>query len=117
MPTRIDGNLFEAARVAGERNSRSAAQQLDHWARIGRELETSPSVTHHSIEGVLSGNVGYDTLGEQAQAIVRAEWDVRISAKIAGLNFEEQLTKAGKPWAEADGAGALKMHGTPSSAQ
>ena len=32
MPTRIDGDLFEAAKVAGEAQSRSAAQQLDHWA-------------------------------------------------------------------------------------
>jgi hypothetical protein len=55
MPTRINQELFEAARSAGERMSRSAAQQLDHWARLGRELERSPGITLDAIERVLAG--------------------------------------------------------------
>ncbi len=51
MPTRIDGDLFEAAKRAGRVNSRSAAQQLDHWARIGRELEAMMRI------GLVSGPI------------------------------------------------------------
>ena len=38
-PTRFDAGLFESAQAAGERAHRSAAQQLAHWARLGKELE------------------------------------------------------------------------------
>ena len=70
MPTRIDGDLFEAAKVAGEAQSRSAAQQLDHWVRIGRELDASPAVTRRQIDDVLAGRTQYDDLTDRAQAVV-----------------------------------------------
>lgn len=38
---RVSGALFAAATVAGEVLSRSAAQQVEHWARIGRALEAT----------------------------------------------------------------------------
>lgn len=105
MPTRIDGELFGAAKAAGEIQSRSAAQQLDHWARIGRELEASPMITHGAINRVLTGQEAYDGLPEREQAVVRVTWDEQISAKIAKLDFEKRLGGAGRPWAEADAEG------------
>ena len=36
---RISDPLFDAATAAGETLSRSAAQQVEHWARLGRALE------------------------------------------------------------------------------
>lgn len=105
MPTRIDGELFGAAKVAGEVQSRSAAQQLDHWARIGRELEASPMITHGAINNVLTGQALYDGLPDEAQAVVRVAWEEQISAKIAGLDFEDVLQESGRSWAEADAQG------------
>ena len=105
MPTRIDGELFGAAKVAGERQSRSAAQQLDHWARIGRALEASPMITHSAITKALTGQEPYDSLPDNAQAVVRVAWDRQVSARIAGLDFEGRLQEAGLPWAEADAEG------------
>lgn len=105
MPTRIDGDLFDAAKAAGQVHSRSAAQQLDHWARIGRELEASPAVTHDAIERVLTGRLGYDEVDERAQAIVRASWDEQIAGRIAGLDFTGRLDASGQAWAEGDEGG------------
>ena len=114
MPTRIDGELFGAAKLAGEIQSRSAAQQLDHWARLGRELEASPMITHGEIESVLTGRTPYDGLSDRAQAVVRVAWDEHISAGIAELNFEQELREAGSPWAEADAEGhAIVRNPTP----
>jgi len=107
MPTRIDGDLFDAAKRAGQVNSRSAAQQLDHWARIGRELEASPAVTHDAIERVLAGQVSYDAVDDRTQAVVRAAWDEELAARIAGLDLTEDLRAAGRPWAEAGDDGAV----------
>jgi ParD-like antitoxin of type II ParDE toxin-antitoxin system len=36
---RVNAELFEQAREAGEILSRSAAQQIEHWAKIGAALE------------------------------------------------------------------------------
>lgn len=110
MPTRIDSELFDAARSAGEASSRSAAQQLNHWASIGRALEASGTLSHRDIERVLAGDGSYDALAEREQAVVRATWDERISASIAELNFEQELTDAGESWSEADGEGRVVTH-------
>ena len=109
MPTRVDQDLFEAARTAGALYSRSAAQQIVHWARLGRELEAAPSVTQDAIARVLGGQAPYDELPEPAQAAVRVEWDNRVAATLAELDFGERLRAAGKPWAEADEEGNLVM--------
>lgn len=102
MPTRIDGELFQAAKAAGRIHSRSAAQQLAHWARIGRELEASPAVTHGAVEKVLTGQLSYDAADGHAQALVRAQWDENIDAAIAKLDFTGKLSTAGRPWPEAN---------------
>lgn len=110
MPTRIDGDLFEAAKAAGQVHSRSAAQQIDHWARIGRELEAAPAVTHDLIARVLTGRASYDVAGDRAQAVIRAAWDEEIGARIAGLDFTERLDASGTSWAEADDDGRIIEH-------
>lgn len=38
---RIDSALFDTARQQGELMSRSAAQQIEHWARLGAALEAT----------------------------------------------------------------------------
>lgn len=38
---RVSAELFEHARTQGELLSRSAAQQIEHWARIGAALEAA----------------------------------------------------------------------------
>ncbi|MBG0738896.1 hypothetical protein IV500_05600 [Paeniglutamicibacter antarcticus] len=114
-PTRIDGELFAAAKVAGEIQSRSAAQQLDHWARIGRELEAPPMITHRAIVKVLTGQASDDSRPDSAQAVIRVAWSGQISAKITGLNFEDHLQEAGQPWVEADNEGHAVVRNPGSS--
>lgn len=107
MPTRIDGELFEAAKATGAVMSRSAAQQLSHWARLGRELEASPQVSHRDIERVLAGEQSYDTLANPEQAVVRTAWDERVDAARKALDLEAEFRAAGESWSEVDDDGAL----------
>jgi hypothetical protein len=51
----------------------------------------------------------YDDLPDHAQDVIRAEWDRRVAATLAELDFAETLRRLGKPWAEADEAGNLVM--------
>jgi hypothetical protein len=116
MPTRIDQQLFDAAKAAGELHSRSAAQQLDHWARIGREFESSSSVTHDEVERVLAGQVPYDDASERAQAAVRVEWDARLAERLASLDLVTKLRATGQPWVVGDKDGNAVMRSEPTDA-
>lgn len=105
MPTRIDGGLFAAAKASGALHSRSAAQQIDHWARIGRALESSAGIRHRDIEAVLAGDADYDALREREQAIVRAAWDESLADRIETFDLRAVIVPDGVGWAEnaADG--------------
>lgn len=111
MPTRVDGDLFAAAKSSGAVHSRSAAQQLAHWARIGREFEASTGVSHRDIEAVLAGDGSYDSLQEREQAIVRGTWDEKIAQRLSSLDLGQKFQAAGVGWVEADDEGNLVTHG------
>lgn len=111
MPMRVDGDLFDAAKSVASSSSRSAAQQFNHWARIGLELESSPGVSVRDIQNVLSGNSSYDNVGEREQAVVRALWDEQIAERRAGLDLESEFTKAGRTWTEGDTQGKAVTRG------
>ena len=111
MPTRIDGDLFAAAKSSGAVNSRSAAQQLAHWARIGREFEASSGVAQRDVEAVLAGDGSYDALQEREQAIVRATWDEQVAGRLSSLDLEKKFRAADVGWVEADDEGNLVTRG------
>ncbi|ACV80793.1 TA system antitoxin ParD family protein [Nakamurella multipartita] len=104
-PTRLPDDLYEAARRAAAVASRSTAQQIAHWARVGRELEASPDVSIREVQRVLAGLGPYASLNEGGQAVVRAEWDERIADGIGELNFAAEFTAAGDTWIVGDGKG------------
>jgi hypothetical protein len=102
---------FRSRQDCDKVHGRSAAQQFENWDRIGGEQEASPVITHGAINNVLSGPAPYDGLPDRAQGVIRAAWDEQISARIAGLNFEERLQEAGPPWLEADDDGNAVVRG------
>lgn len=104
-PTRIDDDLYRSAKEVGALMSRSAAQQIAHWARIGRELESADSVSHLDVARVLAGRGDYDDLDAHGQAIVRAGWGERISHRLSDLDLAAEFTAAGRPYAELDEQG------------
>ena len=101
-PTRIDDDLFAAAKATGAVLSRSAAQQVNHWARLGRQLEASGVLRARDIEQVLAGRKGYDELKAYEQAVVRTEWDEQLQAHRKGVDLTGAL---GDTWVEADATG------------
>ncbi len=116
-PTRIDDELFAAAKTAGALQSRSAAQQVNHWARIGRQLEASARLSQSDIARVLAGTQSYDALDAHEQAVVRAEWDEQMTAVREGLDFTGELAAAGESWVEVDAAGRARHRPTAARAK
>ena len=102
---RIDDELYASAKLVGDVMSRSASQQLAHWARIGRELEASAAVSIAAVGATLNGARNYDSLGVEEQALVRAQWSERMTQLREGLNFAAEFATAGESYSEIDEAG------------
>ena len=110
-PTRIDDELFESAKLVGGLMSRSAAQQIAHWAKVGRELESAKGVSARAIADVLAHGISYDALTEEEQAIVRAEWAERIEERRAALDMAGEFEIEGRSWVELDDDGRVVERG------
>jgi hypothetical protein len=106
-PTRVDQDLFASAQLVGPLMERSAAQQLTHWARIGRELEAAADVSHRDIAEVLANRRSYDDLTPEEQAVVRAEWSERIAERRAGLDLAARFAEQGRSYVELDADGTV----------
>ena len=78
-PARIDDDLYASAKLAGGIQSRSASQQVVHWARIGREIEASASTSYKDIGEVLAGSRSYDLLSTKEQVVERVKASGRRS--------------------------------------
>lgn len=110
-PTRFDAALFESAQAAGSRTHRSAAQQLAHWARLGRELEAASGLSQRDIDRVLAGQLSYDDIGEREQASVRTAWREGVDADLASLDLRARFEALGRTrWSEADVQGNVIVH-------
>lgn len=110
-PARIDDDLYSSAKLAGTVQSRSASQQVVHWARIGREIEASASLSAKDIGAVLAGARSYDSLGPKEQAVVRAGWAARMDALRESLDLAESFRGAGQSWVELDAEGNVAERG------
>lgn len=110
QPTRLPADVYDAAVVASAITSRPVAQQIAHWARIGREVEMSPRLNHRAIMQVLAGTGSYDGLGEQEQAIVRKEWAERVTILRDELNYAAEYAAAGESYSEVDEDGNVIVH-------
>ena len=93
--------------------SRSASQQVAHWARIGRELEAAESVSHARIARALAGAQSYDGLNDEEQAAVRAEWSERLTARRERLDLAAESAAAGRTWVELDDDGSVVTRNGP----
>ena len=109
-PIRIDDDVHASAKLMASVMSRSTAQQVAHWARIGRELETSQSVSQQEIAQVLEGEASYDGLNAKEQAVVRAEWAEHMEQRREALDLAAEFIAAGRSFVELDEDGNIVEH-------
>ncbi|HEX3706517.1 MAG TPA: hypothetical protein VHV76_07775 [Mycobacteriales bacterium] len=106
-PARIEDDLYASAKLAGDALSRSASQQIAHWARIGREIQASASISHREIADVLAGRASYDGLDPKEQAVVRADWAERMAVYREALDLTDRFVADGRSWVELDDRGRV----------
>jgi hypothetical protein len=109
-PTRVAADLMEAAAREGQRQSRSAKQQLDHWARIGRAVSAQTSVARRRVEAALAGELPERELTADERVAFNAELDASISESARAINFGEVLASRGVTTVAIDDAGRLTRY-------
>lgn len=110
IPTRVTTELFDTAKVIGDMTSRSAAQQIEHWARIGREIELASTLAQRDIAAVLSGSMEYDSLATEEQAVVRAKWARLMRERRESLDLERDFGLRGETYVDVDDEGNIVRH-------
>ena len=94
-PTRFAVDLLESAAVEGRKESRSAKQQLDHWARVGRAVSMHETAARRRIEAALAGTLVLSELDENERLVANAELDVAIQSRADASSFGTRLAAEG----------------------
>lgn len=109
-PTRVAADLLDAAAVEGERQSRSAKQQLDHWARVGRAVSAHSSAARLRVESALGGSLSERELSADERVVFNAEVDAAISETVRAVRFGQVLAARGVTTVALDDEGRLTRY-------
>lgn len=84
MPLRIDGELIKEARISGSVFHRSIAQQVEHWANLGKVLESVLTVRSVAHVKILKKPVNLDRLLARAGSSAGKKRTLALLAKKKG---------------------------------
>jgi pimeloyl-ACP methyl ester carboxylesterase len=109
-PTRVAADLLDSAAAEGARQSRSAKQQLDHWARVGRAVSMTQTAARRRVEAALAGTLPERELSAEERAVFNAEVDAAVSETARRVRFGEVLSGRGVTTVALDANGVLTRY-------
>lgn len=93
--TRVAADLVDSAAAEGARQSRSAKQQLDHWARVGRAVSSQHTAARRRVEAALAGHLATSELTVEEGVVFNAEISAAIEENLARTNYGASLAGQG----------------------
>ena len=108
--TRVAADLMDSAAVEGARQSRSAKQQLDHWARVGRAVSSQQAAARRRVEAALAGDLELRELSVEEGAVFNAELAAAIQENLADTNYGGVLAGRGITTVALDDNGDIVEH-------
>ncbi len=108
--TRVAADLMDSAAAEGARQSRSAKQQLDHWARVGREVSAQQTTARRRVEAALTGSLELRELSVEEGAVFNAEIAAAIQENLAEANYGKDLAERGITTVALDENGDIVEH-------
>ena len=93
--TRVAADLMDSAAIEGARQSRSAKQQLDYWARVGRAVSSHQSASRHRVEAAMAGDLDLADLDPDEEVVFNAEITAAIEENLATANYGDTLSARG----------------------
>ncbi|BBZ09229.1 hypothetical protein MDOR_33980 [Mycolicibacterium doricum] len=108
--TRVAADLIDSAAAEGARQSRSAKQQLDHWARVGRAVSSQQTLARRRVEAALAGDADLNTLSAEEGVVFNAEIAAAVEEHLAGSHYGDRLAAHGITTVSMNSAGQLVEH-------
>jgi hypothetical protein len=108
--TRFAADLLDDAAAEGARQSRSAKQQLDHWARVGRAVSSAPSAARRKVEAALAGEVELGELSAEEGVVFNAEISAAVQESLARTDYGRVLAGRGITTVAINEAGEIVEH-------
>lgn len=94
-PTRVASDLFDSAVVEGARENRSARQQLEHWARVGRSVSALHTASRRRVVAALAGNLPVEQLSDEEGVVFASEVESQLEERLRTTNLGEVLAARG----------------------
>ena len=108
--TRFAADLVESAAVEGARQSRSAKQQLDHWARVGRAVSNQHTAPRRRVEAALAGELPLADLSVDEGVVFNAEISAATDEGLSRTDYGQVLAERGITTVALDDAGNFVEH-------
>ena len=108
--TRFAADLMDSAAAEGARQSRSAKQQLDHWARVGRAVSSRHSAARRKVEAALTGDVPLHDLTDEEGVVFNAEISAAIQERLADADYGAVLAGRGITTVALDDDGEIVQY-------
>jgi hypothetical protein len=108
--TRFAADLVDSAAAEGARQSRSAKQQLDHWARVGRAVSATHTASRRRVEAALAGQLATTELTVEEGVVFNAEISAAIEESLARTHYGDVLAAQGITTVALNEAGEIVEH-------
>jgi hypothetical protein len=108
--TRVASDLMDSAASEGARQSRSAKQQLDHWARVGRAVSSQHTASRRRVEAALAGQLSTSELTVEEGVVFNAEVSAAIEESLSRTNYGATLAGQGITTVALNEAGDIVEH-------
>ncbi len=106
-PTRVSADIATAAASVALNENRSAAEQINYWARIGMQVERAASSGSRRVMAVVSGAAQFSDLMSDERAVAHATIDARIARRVSDQSFGANQRKVGQVTVSVDDDGQL----------
>jgi hypothetical protein len=107
VPTRVAEDVAATAASVASGEHRTVTEQINHWARLGMQVERAASVTGRRALAVVAGDAQFSTLTQDERTIAHGTIDARIAERVAELRFGPAARKAGQVTVSIDDDGTL----------
>lgn len=106
-PTRISSDIVAQADAVAHLEDRSTTEQINHWTRIGMQVERSNTLASRRVLAVARGSEQFAELGNDERTAAHALIDADISDRAERARLGETAVADGRMSVSIDDDGNL----------
>jgi hypothetical protein len=106
-PTRIVDDVATVAAAVAHEEDRTMAEQINHWARLGMQVERSASLANRRVRAAAAGTGQFSVLSADERVAAHALVDAGIAERAAKQRFGRDLRASGQTTVSVDDDGKV----------